>query len=142
MNEKTAQEKVPPAPVKYIKHSKDQGLQGSREQSNRPQKGINLKIMKKLLNALKGINKFGLALVLFTAITLMSFSATKQKVASTQYGWTGSTWILINDDEYECNQDDMQECKANFLNDPNGPNPQRDPSAPVVYEGLYQPIQR
>ena len=98
--------------------------------------------MEKLLSALKGINKFGLALVLLTAITLMSFSATKQQSTSTQYGRTSTAWILVDDETHYCNQQDEEICKAYFLNDPNGPNPQMDPNQPVVEDGLYVPIEQ
>lgn len=57
--------------------------------------------MKTLFNALKGINKFGLALVALTAITLMSFTAAKQATVNKKYSYdpsqpAGSQWTDVS----------------------------------------------
>ncbi|WP_199121447.1 hypothetical protein [Pedobacter sp. ASV28] len=97
--------------------------------------------MKKVFNTLKSVNKFALVGILSVAFATMAFKAPAKKTTSTQYGRTSSGWVLVNDDEFECNLQNEEICKAYFLNDPNGPNPQMDNTAPIVRDGLYVPIQ-
>ena len=88
-------------------------------------------------NLFKKINWFGvIALIAVTTFVYASKSTPSSKRQdSVQYGRTASGWILVDDENFVCDQS-AGTCKANFIGDPNNDG-EMDTTVPTVEQGLY-----